>query len=158
MSTPAAAPDHLRYEIAQLEQLRQQIHSDMEVLRAQEHNLRSYEAKLRDSQPPIVPATRAPFSAGALPELDAERDRLSRLRALLEAERRALVDERLIVREEKAALEQKAAELKQREAWLVTQEHAAKVKAFAPPPPKASANPFRTAKNLLSLGSRRAAG
>ena len=42
--------DHLRYEVAQLEKMRQQIFSDMEALRAQEQNLRNYESRLRGSQ------------------------------------------------------------------------------------------------------------
>ena len=145
MTTPAEVPsDHLRYEIAQLEKLRQQIFSDMEALRTQEQNLRSYEARLRGSLPPLPTVTQAPF-AGSPHEIDVEREKISRLRALLEAERRSLVDERLAVREEKAMLAQKAEELKQREAWLVTRERDAKAKAFAPPPgarKSASGSPF----------------
>lgn len=156
MTTPNDnATDHLRYEVAQLEKMRQQIFSDMEALRTQEQNLRAYEVRLRGSQPPIPAATQTPFAGQH--EFDAERDKLSRLRALLEAERRSLVDERLLVREEKALLEQKAVELKQREAWLVAQENAAKVKAF-PPPAKTSANPFQAMRNIVSLGAKRAAG
>ncbi len=145
MSTPSDnTTDHLRYEIAQLEKMRQQIFSDMEALRTQEQNLRSYEARLRGSQPPLPGLTQAPFAGGAH-EIDVEREKLSRLRALLEAERRSLVDERLAVREEKAALTQKAEELKQREAWLIARERDAAAKAFTPPPgarKSASGSPF----------------
>jgi hypothetical protein len=120
-STPdstSQATDILRAEVAQLEKIRQQIASDMETLRTQEANLRVMENRIRDSRPPLPAA--APSADQAM--LDAERDKLSRLRALTEAERRALVDERLAVREEKAMLERKAEELKQREAWLDARE------------------------------------
>ena len=136
-STPAT--DHLRYEVAQLEKMRQQIISDMEALRTQEQNLRSYEARLR--QAPSAQVTQAPFAGQH--EFDAERDKLSRLRGLLEAERRSLVDERLAVREEKEMLAHKAEELRQREAWLEVRERDFKVRAFEAPPKKASSSsPF----------------
>jgi chromosome segregation ATPase len=143
--TPAAAADHLRYEIAQLEKMRQQIFSDMEALRQQEQNLRSFEARLRGSQPPVG-ATVAPFT-GSSHEIEVEREKLSRQRALLEAERRSLTDERLAVREEKTALAQYAEALKQREAWVELRERELKAKSFAPPPAAtkkpASTSPFR---------------
>jgi hypothetical protein len=134
MNTPdnATPADHLRYEIAQLEKMRQQIFSDMEALRQQEQNLRRYESRLRDAPIPIG-GTVAPFTE-ATREVEAEREKLSRQRALLEAERRALTDERIAMREEKAALAQYADALKQREAWLQVQERELKVKSFAPPP------------------------
>lgn len=132
--------DHLRYEIAQMEKMRQQIFSDMEALRTQEQNLRSYEARLRQSQP-AAQITRAPFAGQH--ELAAEREKLGRLRGLLEAERRSLVDERLAVREEKEMLARKAEELKQREAWLAVRERESTVRAFEAPPKKAApAAPF----------------
>ncbi|MBA3849463.1 MAG: hypothetical protein C0502_05635 [Opitutus sp.] len=125
---------HLRHEAAQLEKMRQQIMSDMEALRTQEQNLRSYEARLR--QMPAAHVAPAPV-AGAR-EIDAEREKLSRLRGLLEAERRSLVDERLAVREEREALAHKAGELKQREAWLEVRERDFQARSFAAPPPKAA--------------------
>jgi hypothetical protein len=134
MNTPdnATPADHLRDEIAQLEKMRQQIFSDMEMLRQQEQNLRHYESRLRDSRPPMA-CTVTPFTS-APRDVDAEREKLSRQRALLEAERRALTDERIAMREEKTALAQYAEALKQREAWLLVQERELKAKAFAPPP------------------------
>lgn len=125
-------------ELVRLDQLRRQITSDLEMLRAQEENLRRYEMQLRGSQPPM------PLPAAMQQESEAEREKLARLRALLEAERRALVDERLLVREEKAALAQRTEELKQREAWLELREREAVAKSFAPPPEKkpASSAPF----------------
>ena len=151
MNTPdnATPADHLRYEIAQLEKMRQQIFSDMEALRQQEHNLRHYESRLRGAQPPTG-ATVAPFSGGSR-EVDAEREKLSRQRALLEAERRALTDERIAMREEKGALAQYAEALKQREAWLQVQERELKVKAFAAPPPAAK-KPASVAPFGIRLG------
>jgi uncharacterized protein (DUF3084 family) len=134
MNTPdnATPADHLRYEISQLEKMRQQIFSDMEALRQQEQNLRHYEARLRGSQP-AAGATVAPFT-GSTHEVDVEREKLSRQRALLEAERRSLTDDRLAMREEKTALAQYAEALKQREAWIDLRERELKVKAFTPPP------------------------
>lgn len=153
MNTPAENTiEQLREEAAQLEKLRQQLYSDMEVLRTQEQNLRSYEARLRGSAAPHP----APVSRAAHHEFDAEREKLARLRALLEAERRALVDERLAVRDEKAALAHKAEELKQREAWVEVREREVKAKAFAAPVPRAkpgSASPFLAAKSLFGFGS-----
>jgi hypothetical protein len=154
-STLSSTPtDHLRYEFSQLEKMRQQILSDMDALRVQEHNLRSYEAKVRGSRSPMPTAPVAADSA-----LDAERDKVARLRALLEAERRAVVDERLVLREEKELLAQKAEELKQREAWIEVRERDLQARSFAPPAVKtASASPFAAARNLFSFGSKRAAG
>jgi len=153
--SPESPADHLRYEFAQLEKMRQQILADMEAMRAQEHNLRTYEARLRDSRPPFAAASAPPSDAA----LDIERDKIARLRALVEAERRALVDERLVLREERALLTQKAEELKQREAWVEGRERDLKAKAFAPPPkPRGSASPFAAARSFLSFGTKRAAG
>lgn len=135
MNTPdnANPVDHLRYEIAQLEKMRQQIFSDMEALRQQEQNLRHYESRLRGAPSTPIGGTVAPFTE-ATREVEAEREKLSRQRALLEAERRALTDERISLREEKSALAQYADALKQREAWLQVQERELKAKSFAPPP------------------------
>ncbi|MBI5424694.1 MAG: hypothetical protein HZA32_11480 [Opitutae bacterium] len=134
MNTPdnANATEHLRYEIAQLDKMRQQIFSDMEALRQQEQNLRSYESRLRGAPPPTG-TTIAPFTGGSR-EIDAEREKLSRQRALLEAERRSLADDRIALREERTALAQYAEALKKREAWLEVQERELKARAFAPPP------------------------
>lgn len=136
----APASPLLSDERLRLDRLRQQIHSDMDLLRAQEENLRRYEAQLRGSQPPMP----GPVGGAVPSDLPSEREKLSRLRALLEAERRALVDERLILREEKAALALQAEQLKQREAWVELREREAAARQFAPPPENkpASRAPF----------------
>lgn len=121
-----AAAEHARLEL-----MRRQVLSDMETLRVQEQNLRRYEMQLRGTQPPMSVAAAVPVSAA--PELEAEREKLARLRALLEAERRALVDERLVVREERTVLAQKAEALKQREAWLELREREAVARNFPAP-------------------------
>jgi hypothetical protein len=146
MANPSEFPaDYLRDETAQLEKMRRQIFSDMETLRTQEQNLRIYEARLRGSG-----------SAAGAPDLDVERDKLNRLRALVEAERRALVDERLSVREEKVLLTQKAEELKKREAWIELRERELRTQSFAPPPKaKPPVSALQAARSLLSLGSKR---
>lgn len=158
MNTPhdqVPSSEQLSQEMAQLERIRQQIFSDMEALRTQEQNLRTYEARLRDSGP-LHPAA-APMSADGQHQLDVEREKISRLRALLEAERRALIDERLIVREEKSMLAEKAEQLKQREAWIDARERDFAAKAFAPPPQKLASTPLVAARSFFSL-RRRAVG
>lgn len=152
MNTPdnVNPADHLRYEIAQLEKMRQQIFSDMEALRQQEQNLRSYESRLRGAPPPTG-TTIAPFTGGSR-EIDAEREKLSRQRALLEAERRSLADDRIALREEKTAVAQYAEALKKREAWLEVQERELKAKAFAPPPAAPVKKPASVAPFGLRLG------
>ncbi|HVU16982.1 MAG TPA: hypothetical protein VHD32_08650 [Candidatus Didemnitutus sp.] len=153
--------EHLRYEITQLEKMREQILSDMENLRTQEANLRAFESRLRGSQPPqaqgqtqpqvqanvtqapIVPNSRSPL-------LDAEWEKFQRSRALLEAERRALNDDRMALRDEKNELQQRAEALRKRESWIETREKELAAKAM--PPPKApSQTPFEAAKSLFSL-------
>ena len=154
MSDSSTQPtEALRAEVANLEKIRQQISSDMEVLRQQEANLRVFETRLRDSRSPI-PASQPADQA----TLDAEREKLSRLRALTEAERRALTDERLSVREEKFALERKAEEIKQREAWIDARERDFEAKASGP---KSKSNadsknraPLFSTK-IFSFGSKR---
>lgn len=147
--TPAPT-DHLRFEVSQLEKLRQQIYSDMELLRQQEQNLRTYESRLRGTPQPTG-VTVAPFVADNH-ELAVAREKLSRQRALLEAERRALTDERIAVREEKAALTALAESLKQREAWLELRERELKAKSFAPPPEIAAKKTASTTPFGLRLG------
>lgn len=159
---PNPATDQTRREVAELEQLRAQVHSDLETLRTQEENLRAYEARLRGSPPPLgaTPTVPRPFPpANELTDLDALHEKLARTRALLEAERRALVDERLAIREERATLEAKAAALKQREAWVETRERDLAVKAMPPPVPRKAdpgASALGAARKLLSFRTRRA--
>ena len=137
-------PDQVRFEISQLEKMRAQIMSDMEAMRAQETNLKAFEARIRDSMPPIPfsgsrpsfeiggsrPAfetgSRSSFESGSRPSfevrsnannpnLDAEWEKFQRARALFEAERRGLTDERLLLREERDVLKQREETLKLRE-------------------------------------------
>lgn len=137
--TPDAPADHLRYEISQLETMRQQILADMEALRQQETNLRAFESRLRHSIPPMGTASRAPMSAAPFsPDaqaLAAEWEKFQRSRALLEAERRALTDDLIALREDREALKRREDALKQREAWIDTREKDLAAKAFAAPQP-----------------------
>ncbi|MBI2518679.1 MAG: hypothetical protein HYV95_17530 [Opitutae bacterium] len=136
--TPDAPADHLRYEISQLETMRQQILADMETLRQQETNLRAFESHLRESMPPMGAVSRAPMSAapfaGDAQTLAGEWEKFQRSRALLEAERRALTDDLIALREDREALRRREDALKQREAWIETREKDLAAKAFAPPP------------------------
>ncbi len=157
MTTPTDSPsgsDNLRAEISGLENLRAQIHADMETMRVQEENLRSYETRLRRAQTEIVKL--APAPEGQM-EIEIDREKLSRQRALLEAERRALTDERLIVREERAMCAKRSAELDQREAWVKTLEARQAASSF-PAPNKIDARGMQAAKNFFLFSSKRAVG
>jgi DNA repair exonuclease SbcCD ATPase subunit len=148
-SENASNAEHLRYEISQLEKMREQILSDMENLRTQETNLRAFEARLRGSCPPQAGFTNAPMGSRS-PLLDAEWEKFQRSRALLEAERRALNDDRMALRDEKGELQQRDEALRKRESWIEVREKELAAKAM--PPPKApSHTPFEMAKNLFSL-------
>lgn len=151
-------PDHLRYELSQLEKMRQQIFADMETLRSQETNLRAFEARLRESQTQAAAATgsRSPHGGEALLE---EWEKVRRSRTLLEAERRAFMDERAQLREEQVRLKQREDALRQREAWVVVRERDLAAKAMPPPPPApppapkpgGRSSPFAAARNFLNL-------
>jgi len=149
--------DHLRYELGQLEKMRDQILHDMESLRTQEANLRAYESRLRTpAGAPPAGGSRAPLAADSL---EAEWEKFQRSRALLEAERRAVTDERIALREQTESLRQREESLKQREAWVAVRERDLAAKAMPPPHQLAKKKaasltqaPFLAAKNLLSLG------
>lgn len=135
--TPDAPADHLRYEISQLETMRQQILADMETLRQQETNLRAFESRLREAMPARGSVSRAPMPSapftGDARTLAAEWEKFQRSRALLEAERRALTDDLIALREDREALKRQEEALRQREAWLDTREKDLAAKAFSPP-------------------------
>ena len=144
-------PEQIRFEISQLEKMRAQIMSDMEAMRAQETNLKAFEARIRDSMPPLPFSVSRPsfessgsrpsfevgsrpaFESGSRPSfdvrsnsnppgLDAEWEKIQRSRSLLEAERRGLTDERLLLREERDVLKQREDALKLREDALKVRE------------------------------------
>lgn len=150
-----SAPDHLGYEVTQLEKMQRQILSDMEALREQEANLRAYESRLRDTTPPmgVTRNSRPPISSESV---EAEWEKVRRSRTLLDAERRAFVEERAQMREIQADLKQREEALRQREAWVELRERELTVKAFPPPPapagkPSFTQAPFAAAKSLLSF-------
>ena len=172
-------PDQIRFELSQLEKMRSQIMSDMESMRAQETNLKAFEARIRDSMPPLPTSGSRPSfeygsrpsfetsgsrpsfevrSNGNNPNLDGEWEKFNRSRALLEAERRGLTDERLLLKEERdimkqreETLKQREETLKQREAQLVIREKNLKPDDEPPPPKPTSSSPFVAAKNLFGL-------
>ncbi len=139
---------------------------DMETLRTQEQNLRSYEARLRaqthtaSSNNCSSPAPTSTISH----ELEEARHKLARLQALVEAERRALNDERMAFREKQTELARQEEELKKRAAWVEIRERDLAAKAMPPPPnarTKSSAfssltqAPFAAARQLLLSNSKR---
>ena len=165
-------PEQIRFEISQLEKMRAQIMSDMESMRAQENNLKAFEARIRDSMPPMpMTGSRPSFessggsrpsfevrSTNSNPGLDVEWEKFQRSRALLEAERRGLTDERLLLREERDIMKQREETLKQREealkvreAQLAIREQKIKPDDEPPPPKPTSSSPFVAAKNLFGL-------
>lgn len=162
-------PEQIRFEISQLEKMRTQIMSDMESMRAQENNLKAFEARIRDSMPPMpMTGSRPSFDAGSRPSfevrsgnsnpgLDAEWEKFQRSRALLEAERRGLTDERLLLREERDIMKQREETLKQREEALKAREAQVAIREQnlkpndEPPAKPTSSSPFVAAKNLFGL-------
>lgn len=167
-------PEQIRFEISQLEKMRAQIMSDMESMRAQETNLKAFEARIRDSIPPMpMTGSRPSFESNSgsrpsfevrsntgnsNPGLEVEWEKFQRSRALLEAERRGLTDERLLLREERdimkqreETLKQREEALKQREAQLAIREQNLKPDDEPPPPKPTSSSPFVAAKNLFGL-------
>lgn len=165
MSTPAEntpSTEQIRFEISQLEKMRSQIMSDMEAMRAQEHNLKAFEARIRDSMPPMpMTGTLSPFavpSTNSNPGFNGDWEKLQRARALIEAERRTLTDERLVLREERDILKQREENLRQREESLqareaqVAQREQSLSKPAAEPAAKPSSRtPFEVAKNLFNI-------
>lgn len=178
-------PEQIRFEISQLEKMRVQIMSDMESMRAQESNLKAFEARIRDSMPPLpMSGSRPSFetssrpifesSSGSRPSfevrstgnsnpgLDAEWEKFQRSRALLEAERRGLTDERLLLREERdilkqreEALKEREEALKQREAQIALREKNLRPDDEPPPPSKPTSSSPFVAAKNL-FGIRRA--
>jgi hypothetical protein len=175
MSTPAEnspSTDQIRFEISQLEKMRAQIMSDMEAMRAQERNLKAFEARIRDSMPPMpMMGSRPPFetsgsrpafetrTTNSNPGFDGEWEKLQRARALIEAERRSLTDERLVLREERDILKQREENLRQRDDAIKARETQVALREqnlSKPAVDSASAKatsrtPFEVAKGLFNI-------
>lgn len=165
MSTPAEntpSTEQVRFEISQLEKMRAQIMNDMEAMRAQEHNLRAFESRIRDSMPPMpMSGTQSPFAmpnSGSNPGFSGDFEKLQRARALIEAERRTLTDERLVLREERDILKQREEVLRQREetlqareAQVLVREQSLNKPAPEPTPKSSSRTPFEVAKGLFNI-------
>ena len=142
---------------AHLENLHAQLQADIEAMQEKEANLRAHEEHLRQllEQVAAVPSG-LPQTPVAHPQaaLDADWEKFHRSRALLEAERRAMIDERLLYKEQVADLQRREEALKQREAWVVRCEKdfaaAASATPYPPPKPTFTTAPFLMAKNLLS--------
>ena len=136
---------------------RQRFEEDLQLLRDEEANLRTYELRLRnqpveaDSGPAPAPQTgprpsREPFQRD--PSLDEAWDKLNRGMDMLEAERRNFTDEKLVLKEEKARMQEWATRLEALEAALAERER----QLNAPPPPRPSFThaPFKAAKAMLA--------
>jgi DNA-binding response OmpR family regulator len=155
----------VRHESLQLARERRRWHEDLEVIRIQEANLRSYEGRLREWQtslereqvrcaglPSSRPAAELARDDAALREAWAK---LQRTGELLEAERKNFLDDRLNLTEQEKALRQREEKVRDREIKLAMREKAAQ--APVPPPPKPSGlkrltqGPFEAVR--LALGA-----
>ena len=146
--------EQLKFEIVQLEKLRQQIMTDMDAMREREANLRQHEARLREAQGATV----------TVEQLNAGWEKYRRAHALVEAERRAACDERLVVRAEAATLKQREAALRQRETWLELREKQLQAREAALRTPATPAKkrslagaPLAVARQVLALGRKKPA-
>lgn len=154
----------VRHESLQLARERRRWHEDLEVIRIQEANLRSYEGRLREWQTALereqvrcagLPATRPAELARDDAALREAWAKLQRTGELLEAERKNFLDDRLNLTEQEKVLRQREEKVRDREIKLALREKAAQ--APVPPPPKPSGlkrltqGPFEAVR--LALGA-----
>ncbi len=150
------AAARLREGEAALAAERQRLEEDLQLLRDEEANLRTYELRLRNQpvEAEAGPATaphsgprpsREPFQRD--PSLDEAWDKLNRGMDMLEAERRNFTDEKLVLKEEKARMQEWATRLEELEAGLAERER--QLNAPRPPRPSITHAPFRAAKAML---------
>ncbi len=109
-------------EAAQRARLQAQLQIDIKAFQEKENNLRKHGERLRQLLDQTAAASvahaPAPVAAARHPEavaLDAEWGKFQRSRALLEAERRAMIDERLLYKEQITFLQRRVVALRQRE-------------------------------------------
>jgi DNA-binding NarL/FixJ family response regulator len=112
----------VRHESLQLAREKRRWHEDLDLIRAQETNLRAYECRLREMQAQLE-AERVRLGGGAVPA-QAARDeqtlreawaKLQRASEILEAERKNFLDDRLNLREEAKAIRQREEKVRDRE-------------------------------------------
>lgn len=138
----------LRQEAAQVAQERRRWHEDLDLLAAQENNLRAYEERLRQVQARLESDRVLWFQARAEPAaspftddaaLRAAWEKLQRATELLEADRAVLRDERMALREQETALKRREEAVRTLEA---KQAELDKRLRSLPPPPALTRSPF----------------
>jgi CheY-like chemotaxis protein len=134
----------IRQESLQLARERRRWHEDLEVIRAQETNLRAYEGRLREMQSALE-TERVRVSGQAVPgrvlPTDANEHalreawtKIQRTGELLEAERKNFLDDRLHLREQEKDLRRLEAKVRDREIRLALKEKAEAEVVPAPAP------------------------
>ena len=155
------------HEAAQLEKLRSQLSTDIEVMQQKEASLKEYEQRLRllvehthGNRPPQQASNQYFVTSPAADrtELDSEWEKYERAHALLEAARRGLCDDRLAVKDREERLQLRETEVTRREAWVKTREQEltalaeakAREQAVIKAKPTFTTAPFLAARNLLT--------
>ena len=132
----------LRQETVQRNQERRRWHDDLDLLRAQEENLRVYEERLRQIQANLEADRVLWFSSNArpVPRSPSANDaalreawaKLQRASELLEAERNNFRDDRLAIQDHHAAVKRREAQVRDREIQLNLREK--KLRELPPAP------------------------
>jgi DNA-binding response OmpR family regulator len=148
----------LREETTRFAQERRRWHEDMDLLAAQEQNLRVYEDRLRKIQAQLEAdrvlwfsqSQNAPAAAPSPLTSDAGlREawaKLQRATELLEAERSNFRDDRLTMQEHHAAVKRREEQVRDREIQLSLREK--KLSSLPPPPPLAPVEPPSAMRSL----------
>lgn len=135
----------VRQESLQLVREKRRWHEDLEMIRVQEDNLRTYEGRLREMQAVLeterVKWTGGPMRAARVQDDSNERAmreawaKIQRTGEILEAERKNFIDDRLNLREQEKVVKQREEQLRDREIRLSMKENAAQRGVAGEPPP-----------------------
>ena len=154
----------MRQVQARVDADRRQLQDDLDLLREQEANLRTYEQRLRSMSAEVEAdrvlnaaphLSRDPFQRDAT--LEAAWTRLDRAMDMLEAERRNFSGERLALKEDMDRLQQKEETLQQREKTLSYQEALLAGRTLQAPAPRRSSftqTPLQAAKAIFTSGKK----
>lgn len=135
----------VRQESLQLVREKRRWHEDLEMIRAQEDNLRTYEGRLREMQA-VLETERVKWTGGPMGAVRVQDDsneramreawaKIQRTGEILEAERKNFLDDRLNLREQEQVIKQREEQVRDREIRLSMKENAAlRVAAVEPPP------------------------
>ena len=135
----------VRQECLQLVREKRRWHEDLEMIRAQEDNLRVYEGRLREMQA-VLETERVKWTGGSMGAARVQDEssglamreawaKIQRTGEILEAERKNFLDDRLNLREQEKVVKQREEQLRDREIRLSMKENAAQRVVAAEPPP-----------------------